>query len=301
MKTSLKLSLQSILLLCMSIFFCSTIYAETQGIYIHSGTANNTKLINQFINQSKSVGINTFVVDAKNMGETYAQNIKRIKNAGIQYVARVVVFPLGGTPSQVKSKAYWEKIYTSVDKAIKLGADEIQLDYIRYNTKQSPSNQNAQDVLKVIKFFKSRVSQHQVPLQVAVFGVTSFGPSKRIGQDIKLYDGVIDTLCPMLYPSHYEPFRQHAKTPYKTVYSSLEGIKAQYNQKVPFKVNTYIELSNYRYKLSPSQKIDYINAQIKATKDADVGGWYAWSANNHYSVLFEVLREKQPQKVKLGQ
>ncbi len=277
---------------CLFIFtllFISPVFAIDKGIYINAGTANNSKYLDQLIRQSKAVGINTFIIDAQSMGKTYARNVERVKASGIKYVARVVVFPSGGTPSKVQSTTYWANIYTSVQRAINLGADEIQLDYIRYNTKQKPLSKNAQDVLAVIKYFKNKVKKHGVPLQVAVFGETSFGPSKRIGQDIKLYDGVIDVLCPMTYPSHYEPFRQHAQSPYGTVYKSLQGIKAQYHQKVPFKVHTYIELSNYRVKMPWSQKIKYINAQIKATKDANIGGWYAWSPNNHYKILFETL------------
>lgn len=272
-----------------SLLYCITALASPQGIYINAATANNTKYLNQLIQKSKQVGINTFVIDAKNMGDTYARNVAKVKSSGIKYVARVVVFPLGGTPAQVKNKAYWAKINKSVQRAVALGADEIQLDYIRYNTKQRPSSQNAKDVLEVIKYFKSQIN---VPLQIAVFGETSFGPSTRIGQNIKLYSGVIDRLCPMTYPSHYEPFRQHAKTPYKTVYKSLQGIKRQYKQNVPFKVTTYIELSNYRYKLSHEQRKDYIRAQIKATEDANFEGWYAWSPNNYYDILFETLGAK---------
>ena len=275
------------------LFFALSAHAANRGIYINQGTAESPSRLNSLINQSKSVGINTFIIDLTRAGPTYASNIKRVKDAGIRYVARIVVFPLGGTQAQVKNKSYWKRKYDLVQKAINLGADEIQLDYIRYNTKQRPSNQNAKDVLEVIKYFKQGTDKHNIPLQIDVFGETSFKPSRYIGQDIQLFAKHIDVLCPMLYPSHFEPFRQHAKTPYKTVYNSLTAIKRQFNNNPPFKVFAWIELYNYRYKMSYGQRMNYIQEQIKATKDAKIDGWYAWSPNNEYKILFETLRSGQ--------
>ncbi len=276
------------------LFVCSfSVMAANKGIYISQATAENPGRISSLIKQSKAVGINTFVVDLTRAGPTYANNIRRIKDSGLKFVARIVIFPNGANRAQMHNKAIWEQRWTLVKKAIDLGADEIQLDYIRYNTKQRPLNQNAQDVLKVIQFFKKRVAKYDVPLQIDVFGETLHYPSKRIGQNLKVFAGHVDTICPMTYPSHYEPFRQHAKTPYRTVNNSLTALKQQFGNKVPFNVITYIELYNYRYKLSRSERINYINAQIKAVKDSGFDGWYAWSPNNQYSILFEALREKQ--------
>lgn len=265
-------------------------HAANRGIYISQATAENSKFLTSLINQSKSVGIDTFIIDLSRAGPAYASNIKQVKQAGIRYVARIVVFPKGGTPSEVKSKAYWQRKNDLVQRAIHLGADEIQLDYIRYNTKQRPSDQNAKDVLEVIKYFKEGTDRHGIPLQIDVFGETSFKPSRYIGQDIQVFAPYIDALCPMVYPSHYEPYKKHAKQPYETVFSSLKAIKKQFNQRPPFKVYAWIEMYNYRYKMSWDQRIKYIKAQIKATKDANINGWYAWSPNNQYKVLFEALR-----------
>jgi hypothetical protein len=268
--------------------------ASGKGIYINSSTAQNPKYLSYLIQQSKAVGIDTFVIDMERMNPSavYKKNIKMVENAGIKFVARVVVFPAGGTPDVVRSKAYWAKRYQLVQNAIDLGASAIQLDYIRYNTKQPPIDQNSKDVLAVVKYFKERTAKAGVPLQMDVFGETSYKTSPRIGQDIKLLSSQIDVLCPMLYPSHVTPFDKTYVTPYETVLKPLQAIKARFNNNVPFKIHAYIELSNYHYKMSASQKIPYIKAQLKAVKDAGVAGWYAWSANNYYDVLFQVLKQK---------
>jgi hypothetical protein len=129
-------------------------------------------------------------------------------------------------------------------------------------------------------------------LQIDVFGITSFGPENHIGQNLKMISKTVDVICPMVYPSHFEPYVHHANTPYETVYGSLKSIQKQFadsNQNV--QLIPYIELSNYRYPLSHEKKMAYIRAQIKAAEDAGAHGWFVWSPNNLYDNLFTVLEK----------
>ncbi|HRE32352.1 MAG TPA: hypothetical protein PLD88_10295, partial [Candidatus Berkiella sp.] len=115
--------------------------ATVKGIYINQGTLENSAKLNELIQQSKAVGINTFVVDLQKVTRNYQKNINLIKKNGIRYVVRIVVFPDGGRAQQIKSKEYWQNRAKLIDTAVSMGADEIQLDYIRYSSKQSPSAQ----------------------------------------------------------------------------------------------------------------------------------------------------------------
>ncbi len=130
-----------------------------------------------------------------------------------------------------------------------------------------------------------------------VFGIASFGESKHIGQDLKLLAQAADVLCPMVYPSHFDPYLFHARRPYETIFGALSALREQFNNKVPVKIYAYIELSNYRYPLSGAKRTAYIQAQMKAVKDAKADGWYAWSAHNKYDYLFRILEaeNKMPQ------
>jgi hypothetical protein len=265
--------------------------ALTKGIYITQSTLENTAYLNYLIQRSKKAGVNTFIVDLERPAEKYKNNIQLLKNNNIFYVARITIFPGGGTREQVHSESYREKKYQLIKYAIAYGANQIQLDYIRYNTKQPPSSQNARDILTVINYFKDRI---HIPLQVDVFGVSSFGEAKYIGQNIKLFSTSIDAVCPMVYPSHYVPFDVHVKIPYKTVYDSLVSIKGQFpGDKLPFKLYPYIELSNYHYLLSREKKLNYIYAQIQAAENAGADGWYVWSPHNKYDNLFQILETRQ--------
>lgn len=282
-----------------SLFFClllkcTLIYipfakAFDKGIYITESTLANTQYLTELIHQSKEVGINTFVVDLIKNHKNYGQNIKLIQSHGIRYVARIVVFDKGGNTSQVRSLDYWKKKYQLVDAAIHYGADEIQLDYIRYSTKQPPSSQNSVDIHNVIKWFKS---QNNKPLQIDVFGEASFKPSTRIGQDIRLFAPSVDTVCPMVYPSHYKPYSYHSNRPYETINKSLKAMRLQFDNNPPFKIKPYIEATNFRYRMSTEKNIAYILEQIRAVEDNHSDGWYVWSANNKYAALFKALKMK---------
>jgi hypothetical protein len=263
-----------------------------RGIYVTQYMFENTAFLNHLIAGAKRAGVNTFVVDFEKPNKRYHQNLALLKDNNINYVARIIMFPGGGTPAQIENPNVWQKKYALVQQAVAWGASQIQLDYIRYNTKQKPSPNNAKNVLKIISWYKDKLSGQNIPLQVDVFGVASFGESKYIGQNIQLFSQSVDAICPMVYPSHYVPYPVHFKQPYKTVFGSLKSIKGQFGGKqMSIKMYPYIELSNYHYPMSKPKKIEYIKAQLNAVKDAGADGWYAWSPHNRYDNLFAVLEQ----------
>lgn len=293
----LAISLQAgfiVLLLCG--FFASSAFAAplVKGIYLTQYTLEDTPYLNYLIQHSKAAGITTFVIDLERPSKKYHENLALLKKNNISYVARIVMFPGGGTRAQVTNPAVWQEKYALVKQAVDWGANQIQLDYIRYNTEQAPTAQNARDIHRIIKWYKSQLLALKVPLQLDIFGIASFGPSVYIGQDIKLFSSSADVICPMVYPSHFEPFRQHAVTPYETIYTALNALKEQFpDNKPPFKLYPYIELSNYRYPLSHEKRLKYIVAEIRAAEDAGADGWYVWSPHNEYDPLFDVLESNQ--------
>jgi hypothetical protein len=260
-----------------------------KGIYLTQYTLENTSYLNYLIQRSKASGIDTFVVDLESPNSRYRNNVALLKENGIKYVARITMFPGGATPKQVDNPDIWQSKYRLAKQAIEWGATQIQLDYIRYNTKQRPSAENAKKIYNIIKWYKTKLAAQGIPLQIDVFGETSFGASKWIGQDAKLFAESIDALCPMVYPSHYKPFAEHYHDPYETVYGSLTRMKKQFDDDMPVKLYPYIELSNYHYSMSRKQKLVYIREQIEATTDAGADGFYVWSAHNRYDSLFDVL------------
>jgi hypothetical protein len=287
----------------MALFICSFVTFTTmassaghhiKGIYLTQYSFENTAFLNYLIKHAKTAGVDTFVVDMEKPSKRYKDNLALLKDNHINYVARIIMFPGGGTPAQIENPAIWQKKYRLVKQAMDWGANQIQLDYIRYNTKQKPSQENAKHVLQIISWYKSKVSGQNIPLQVDVFGIASFGESKYIGQNIKLFSQSVDAICPMVYPSHYVPFPDHFKHPYDTVYVSLKHIKGQFGgDQMPVKMYAYIELSNYHFPMSHQKTLAYIQAQLNAVNDSGADGWYAWSPHNRYDNLFYVLEQNQ--------
>lgn len=263
---------------------------KIRGIYLQANTAQSPKRLQKLIENSVEVGVNTLVVDLwRSPTPNYKKGVQRIQEAGLHYVPRITMFPDGGTHAQISSRAYWEERYKLVEHAIALGAKDIQLDYIRYSSKNRASPENALNVREVLRFFKKRVNERGGRLQIDVFGEVAFGPSLHIGQDMALFAHEIDAVCPMVYPSHYQPYKERALIPYETVYESLTALKRQMGQKqVP--VFAYIELFNHRHRMDTEERINYIRAELRAVREAQVEGWMAWSAGNHYDILFDVLR-----------
>lgn len=301
-----KKYLRMALLLWTLLFFFSTVAnagnadaepVKVKGIYVTQTSLENTAFLNYLIKRAKAAGIDTFVVDLELPSKRYKENIALLKDNNINYVARIIMFPDGGTAKMIKDPNVWQKKYRLVKQAVDWGAKEIQLDYIRYSSKQKASSDNSKDILEIIQWYKNKLISQNIPLQIDVFGVTSFGESKHIGQNIKLFAESVDAICPMVYPSHYIPFPKHFKQPYETVYGSLKRIKKQFDSnEAPMKVYAYIELSNYHYPMTREKTLEYIKAQIKAVADADADGWYAWSPHNRYDNLFNLLESQQKTK-----
>jgi hypothetical protein len=267
---------------------------KTQGIYVQQYTVLNKPKLDHLINNSLEVGVDTMVVDLWWPSAKYKAAIQHIQEHGLRYVPRVTMFPGGGTHEQIIDKAYWEERWKLAKYALDLGAKDVQLDYIRYSSKNRASPSNALNVREVLRFFKKRVNESGAQLQIDVFGEVGLAPSVHIGQDISVFAPDIDAVCPMVYPSHYTPYAETALRPFETVFSSLKGIKRQMgSQQVP--VLAYIELFNFRHKMNTVERVKYIRAQLRAVREAKAEGWLAWSAGNHYDLLFEILRQYKDQ------
>jgi hypothetical protein len=282
----------------LSLLFLATVTnaenaSKVKGIYVTQESLENTQFINYLIKRAKTAGIDTFVVDLEISSKRYQENIALLKDNNIKYVARIIMFPNGATPEQVDNEAYWQRKYKLVKQAVDWGASEVQLDYIRFNTKQKPSPENAKKILNIIGWYKDKLASQNIPLQVDVFGIASFGESKYIGQNIKLFAEKVNAICPMVYPSHYVPFKKHFETPYETISESLASIQKQFDDAMPIKMYAWIELSNYHFPMPRSKTLEYIKAQIRAVDNSDADGWYAWSPHNKYDNLFTVLENQK--------
>lgn len=277
-------------------FFCALFlhvgisFAYVKGIYLSENTARNGEQMDYLIKEAKMTGVNSFVIDVNARNSLYEKNIKKVVASGIHYVARVTVFPGGATAAQINDRAIWEKRLALANYAISLGADEIQLDYIRYSSKDGiASKEKAYDVYRVIKYFRAHLPA-RIKLEIDIFGISTFKPAPTIGQDPGMFSPSLSAICPMVYPSHYDPYKYYAVRPYQTILESVAALKKQLPAGSNVSIYPYIELYNYRYPMTIPERTKYAIAEIKAAKDAGAKGYYVWSASNQYNILFSILK-----------
>lgn len=262
-----------------------------RGIYVQQLTAQDETRLPELIGKAKAAGLNTFVVDLWRRSPTYAKAIETIQNAGLRYVPRITLFPDGARPEQIDDRELLGKRWRLVDYALKLGATDIQLDYIRFSSRNAPSAENASQVLDVIRFFRQRIRERGARLQIDVFGEVSYAPSIRIGQDMRRFAPELDAICPMLYPSHFEPYEETAKAPYATVHGALLALERQ-TKNNPLPMYPFIEHFNYRHRMTDDERAVYFEAQLDAVLDSSAQGFYVWSVGNHYDIPFAVLERR---------
>src|SRR5688572_1460678 len=99
--------------------------AMDKGIYISQTTLEDTKYLSYLIKRAKASGINTFVIDMDIPSTRYKKNIAMVLDNKIKYVARITMYPGGGSPQQIESEAHREKKYKLMQAAIAYGAAEI--------------------------------------------------------------------------------------------------------------------------------------------------------------------------------
>ena len=165
-----------------------------------------------------------------------------------------------------------------------MGAEAVQLDYIRFNVRASRSKQNVHDVHKVIKYIRQKMHGTGVKLQIDIFGVAAERPNQTIGQDPALFAPDLDAINPMVYPSHYpsgfEGFANPAQYPYEIVYKSLiraeEVLNSDHNRA---KLRPWLQ----DFDLGAIYTPEMIRLQKQATYDADGFGWLLWNASNRYT------------------
>ncbi len=262
-----------------------------KGIYVQQLTAQEPGRLRELIDKAKKAGFNTFVVDLWRRSPKYVEAVETIKNAGLSFVPRVTIFPDGARPEQIDDRGLLEHRARLLDYAIKLGATDVQIDYIRFSSRNRPSPDNSGKVLDVIRFFRERVQRSGARLQIDVFGEVSYGPSLRIGQDMRVFAPELDAVCPMLYPSHFEPYEETAKTPYETVHGAIVALERQIKQS-PIPIYPYIEHFNYRYKMTDEERAAYFENQLEAVLNTSARGFYVWSVGNFYDIPFAVLERR---------
>jgi len=282
-------------LICFFVFaaaLCSqSSYSEPdydRGIYLTYNTvAFVPKKLEALIALSEKYNLSTLVIDYERDSYAFEKNIQKVNESKLRWIARIVIFQDGATWDWIKKGDYKDRVQL-MKKAVALGAKGIQLDYIRFQDAGGPSTAKSKQIYEIVKYYREETNKLGVSLQMDIFGATAYNKVHNIiGQDMGLLQSELDTVCPMLYPSHFYKEPNRMSNPYETYKEGIIRMKAYLDGRV--KIIPYIQGFDMKLAISGKNLKEYMKDQMKACRENGAHGWYIWNANNDYRALFELL------------
>ena len=310
-----------------------------RSMYLNGGS-NVITNVDSYINIAKSSGANAMVVDikdgalaypvevAKDYSNTaydtaindfsdYQNAIKKIKDAGIYAIGRIVVFndshygkdhPEDCITSPVSyqtwpsaySRGAWEYNVELAKAAIKdMGFNEIQFDYVRFpetayqmsqngstNFKNKYNEEKAEAIQNFLFYALDQIHKEGAYLSVDVFGECSSEYVTSYGQYWPAISNIVDAISSMPYTDHFGRNVDTWSNPYRTVYNWAVGAaKRQTEIPTPGIARTWITAYDTPY-WNPTviYNASKISDQAQALVDAGLdGGFITWhSGSNIY-------------------
>ncbi len=203
----------------------------------------------------------------------------------------------------------WEYFIEIAEEAITFGVDEIQFDYVRFPTGATTSGNTpyygienevparSDAINRFLQTARIRIQDTLgVPLSADIFGiaVTSSLDGDILGQDWRTVGLTqVDSLCPMIYPSHYAlgtilngtEYPAPDKAPYEMMYNVLMAGSFYHNTPGYSTVRPYVQAFTAAYIGEGNYMVydyDAINAQIRGLQDAGQTEFILWNASAEY-------------------
>jgi len=245
--------------------------------------------------------------------------IDKFHDAGIYTIARIVVFEDNYLPREnpdlalknsngslwrdnrglswldPASQEVWDYVVEISREVVKVGFDEINLDYVRFPTDGNISAirypfwdyeiSKKEVIRQFFEYISQRIKPMGVFLSVDLFGYTLTSKTDlNIGQwleDAALY---VDYICPMVYPSHYPSghngLANPAAYPYETIYDELVvGIERLASMSSQAKIRPWLQ----DFDLGANYDARMIELQKQAVYDSGAYGWLFWNPRNVYT------------------
>ena len=313
---------------------------NAKSMYLN-GSSQVISNVDKYLEIAISSGVNAMVVDIKdgalaypsevaktytitgynsamNKLEVYQNAVKKIKDAGIYVIGRIVVFNdvhygkdhpedciKSRASSQLWPSAYsrgaWEYNVELAKEAIDLmGFNEIQFDYVRfpeaaYNMSKSSSTdfknlyneEKAETIQNFLMYATDEIHKKNAYLSVDVFGECSSTYVTSYGQYWPAISNIVDVVSSMPYTDHFDRNNSvYWTNPYKTVYNWAKGAATRQTEiPTPAVARTWITAYDTPH-WNPTVIYDAskISDQAQALVDAGLtGGFITWhSASSLY-------------------
>ncbi|MEX0877733.1 MAG: putative glycoside hydrolase [Candidatus Spechtbacterales bacterium] len=299
---------------------------QVKAIHLSYGTYNSSRF-SDILAEIENSEVNAIIFEMKNPVGWVALDddfhvsvleelLPELNRRGIYTIARMVIFQdpvvvgqnpdfaiknsaTGGPWADYKgvvwadptNKAVWEYNVDIAKKALDVGFNEINFDYIRFptdgplslvqysNLDEFGTRENT--IVNFAKYAKEELGINSV-LSVDVFGITFIGDQKVIGQSIAKLAPYVDVIMPMPYPSHYPDgfigYANPADHPYEIMHYTMElGMKKLEGHNVI--VRSWLQ----DFDLGAFYNDHEIKEQIRAVEEFDMEGWALWNASNRYT------------------
>jgi hypothetical protein len=205
-----------------------------------------------------------------------------------------------------------------VKEVIDLGADEVQLDYVRFPVEGlvdaamlAADGHRSRAIAAFVARVHEAAEAHHVPLSLDVFGIAASAPRsdiEKLGQNLLLLGPETEAISPMVYPSHYPVgslgFDQPGDHPElvgfgtKAAVTKLEaapegtgrhetiGRTPEGTGRHETIIRPWLQASSFRVTNFGPQ---YIQDEIASAEANGAVGWLMWDAANSYWAVWRAL------------
>ena len=182
-------------------------------------------------------------------------------------------------------------------EGVEAGADEIQLDYVRFpvhiggGAAKLPDQKLRGNIIRdFVKRVKSVTEPAGVKVSMDLFGVAATGARddiERLGQDIAVMGIEGDAISPMVYPSHYDKgyngWESPGDHPEIVGIGTKAAVKMIKNANGSTIVRSWIQAFPWRTNIFSSK---YVVDQTKSAEANGGLGWLMWSPSCEYSTVW---------------
>ncbi|HVJ94934.1 MAG TPA: putative glycoside hydrolase [Labilithrix sp.] len=197
-------------------------------------------------------------------------------------------------PTNVEAQDYAIEL---AKEGIEAGADEIQLDYVRFPVHLPmrvavlpPQQERSRVIRDFVKRVRSVTKEAGIYLSLDFFGVAATGERddiERLGQDIATVAPEADAISLMTYPSHYSKGYMGFTNPADHPEIIAIGNKAAIAQLKPTGAKTIFRTWLQAFPLGVTHyNSAYLLAQAKHAEDSGGTGWLMWSPACEYSPVW---------------
>jgi hypothetical protein len=186
----------------------------------------------------------------------------------------------------------WEYVVQVAEDAARHGFREIQFDYVRFPS-DGPISQavypgeysSKEDAIAgFLAYARQRLEKLGVWVSADVFGLTVYVKDDMgIGQKIEKISQNVDIVCPMPYPSHYDPgsygIANPNASPYETITHAMQDTKRRL---VGTGAMGRPWLQDFSYR-GVTYGVEEVKSQIKAAEEQGFTEWILWNASNNYT------------------